>query len=40
MKLLLAKTVITGCLKVAKNSLFTGVNNLNVNTVLSDRYET
>ena len=29
----LTKTVITGCLKVAKNSLFTGVNNLTVNTV-------
>ena len=29
----LTKAVITGCLKVAKNSLFTGVNNLTVNTV-------
>ena len=27
------KVVITGCLKVAKNSIFTGVNNLYVNTV-------
>ena len=32
----LTKTIITGCLKVAKNSLFTGVNNLKVNTVLSE----
>ena len=31
----ISKTVITGCLKVAKNSIFTGVNNLNVNTVIS-----
>ena len=31
----ISKTVITGCLKVAKNSIFTGVNNLNVNTVTS-----
>ena len=29
------KAVITGCLKVAKNSIFTGVNNFNVNTVTS-----
>ena len=29
----LTKAVITGCLKVAKNSLFTGANNLTVNTV-------
>ena len=29
----LTKAVISGCLKVAKNSLFTGVNNLTVNTV-------
>ena len=29
----LTKTVMTGCLKVAKNSIFTGVNNLYVNTV-------
>ena len=32
----LTKIIITGCLKVAKNSLFTGVNNLKVNTVLSE----
>ena len=32
----LTKTVMTGCLKVAKNSIFTGVNNLVVNTVVSD----
>ena len=31
----ISKTVITGCLKVAKNSIFTGVNNLKVNTVTS-----
>ncbi len=30
---IISKVVITGCLKVAKNSLFTGVNNLYVNTV-------
>ena len=32
----ISKTVITGCLKVAKNSIFTGVNNLKVNTVISE----
>ena len=32
----LTKVIITGCLKVAKNILFTGVNNLKVNTVLSE----
>ena len=32
----LTKVIITGCLKVAKNCLFTGVNNLKVNTVLSE----
>ena len=32
----LTKVIITGCLKVAKNSLFTGVNYLKVNTVLSE----
>ena len=31
----IGKAVITGCLKVAKNSIFTGVNNFNVNTVTS-----
>ena len=31
----LTKTVMTGCLKVAKNSIFTGVNNLYVNTVIA-----
>ena len=31
----LTKTVLTGCLKVAKNSLFTGVNNFKVNTINS-----
>ena len=29
----LTKVIITGCLKVAKNSLFTGVNNFTVNSV-------
>ena len=29
------KIIMTGCLKVAKNSIFTGVNNLYVNTVTS-----
>ena len=33
----LTKTVMTGCLKVAKNSIFTGVNNLNINTVISEK---
>ena len=33
------KIVLTGCLKVAKNSIFTGVNNITVNTVLSEDYE-
>ncbi|MBW7571111.1 AAA family ATPase [Succinivibrio faecicola] len=30
------KIVLTGCLKVVKNSIFTGVNNLYVNTILSE----
>jgi len=33
------KVVMTGCLKVAKNSIFTGVNNVVINTVLSTRSE-
>ena len=33
------KIVLTGCLKVAKNSIFTGVNNITVNTVLSEDYD-
>ena len=34
------KVILTGCLKVAKNSIFTGVNNLKVNTVTNkiDKY--
>ena len=32
---IISKVILTGCLKVAKNSIFTGVNNLNVNTVIS-----
>ena len=35
----LTKTVMTGCLKVAKNSIFTGVNNLKVNTVISSNMD-
>ena len=35
----LTRTVLTGCLKVAKNSLFTGVNNFRVNTVVSENEE-
>ena len=35
----ISKAVITGCLKVAKNSLFTGVNNFNVCSVV-DREQT
>lgn len=31
----IGKVIMTGCLKVAKNSIFTGVNNLYVNTVVS-----
>ena len=31
----LYKSVVTGCLRVLKESIFTGVNNLDVNTVLS-----
>ena len=30
---IISKVILTGCLKVAKNSIFTGVNNLYVNTV-------
>ncbi len=30
----ICKIIMTGCLKIAKNSIFTGVNNLLVNTVL------
>ena len=33
---IISKVVITGCLKVAKNSIFTGVNNLKVNTVTTE----
>ena len=34
-ELYVKKVIMTGCLKVAKNSIFTGVNNLYVNTVTS-----
>ena len=30
--------VITGCLRVSKESIFTGLNNLRINSVLSDNY--
>ena len=36
---IISKVVITGCLKVAKNSIFTGVNNLYVNTVADQETE-
>ena len=37
---IISKVILTGCLKVAKNSIFTGVINLKVNTVTSkiDKY--
>ena len=38
-ELTIEKIVLTGCLKVAKNSIFTGINNISVNTVLSEDYE-
>ena len=31
-------TVITGILRIAKEGIFSGLNNLKVNTVLSDNY--
>jgi hypothetical protein len=31
--------VITGCLRISKESIFTGLNNLEINTVLSDEYD-
>jgi hypothetical protein len=31
--------VITGCLRISKESIFTGLNNLYINTVLSDEYD-
>ena len=36
---IISKVVMTGCLKVAKNSIFTGVNNLKVNTVISSNMD-
>ena len=36
---IISKVIMTGCLKVAKNSIFTGVNNLKVNTVVSENEE-
>jgi len=31
--------VITGCLKISKESIFTGINNLATNTITSDRFD-
>ena len=31
-------SVITGCLRISKESIFTGLNNLEVNSILSDTY--
>lgn len=31
-------SVITGCLRISKESIFTGLNNLDVNSILSDTY--
>ena len=36
---IISKVVLTGCLKVAKSSIFTGVNNLYVNTVADQETE-
>ena len=36
---IISKVVLSGCLKVAKNSIFTGVNNLYVNTVADQETE-
>ena len=36
---IISKVVLTGCLKVAKNSIFTGVNNLYINTVADQETE-
>ena len=36
---IISKVVLTGCLKVAQNSIFTGVNNLYVNTVADQETE-
>ena len=38
-ELYVKKIIMTGCLKVAKNSIFTGVNNLYVNTVVDRETE-
>ena len=31
-------SVITGCLRISKESIFTGLNNLEVNSIMSDNY--
>ena len=31
-------SVITGCLRISKESIFTGLNNLAVNSILSNKY--
>jgi hypothetical protein len=30
--------VITGCLRISRESIFTGLNNLNIISILNDRY--
>ena len=30
--------VLTGCLRISKESIFTGLNNLNIISILNDRY--
>jgi len=35
----LHQAIITGCLRVSKESIFTGVNNLNIISILSNRYD-
>ncbi|MCD8354022.1 MAG: AAA family ATPase [Clostridiales bacterium] len=31
--------VLTGCLRISKESIFTGLNNLNVNTIVDEKYD-
>jgi hypothetical protein len=31
--------VITGCLRISKESIFTGLNNLEINTILNNNYD-
>ena len=30
--------IVTGCLRISKESIFTGLNNLKINSILSDNY--